>query len=109
MLGGDPARVEELAGEIGLIADRLEDPDGVGVFFGQLGIARWMQGRLAEMEDAYRSQLRDEPQDPLWPSVLAWVALHDGRRDDARGWVERCADPAAVPESMHTLLTLTTM
>lgn len=109
MLDGDPARVEELAGEIGLIADRLEDPDGVGVFFGQLGIARWMQGRLAEMEDAYRSQLRDEPQEPLWPSVLAWVALHDGRRDDARGWVERCADPAAVPESMHTLLTLTTM
>lgn len=109
MLDGDPSRVEELAAEIGRLADELADPDGLGVYFGQLGVARWMQGRLVEMEDAYRSQLRDEPESPLWPAVLAWVAVHDGRLDVARGWAERFVAPADVPQGMHTLLTLCTM
>lgn len=109
MLDGDAARVEELAGEIGEIADRLADPDGVGVYFGQLGVARWLQGRLVDMEDAYLSQLRDEPDEPLWPAVLAWVALTDGREDEARGWATHFPPASEVPESQHTLLTLCSM
>lgn len=109
MLDGDPERVEEVAGEIGVISDRLKDPDGIGVFFGQLGVARWLQGRLAEMEDAYLSQFRSEPDEPLWPTVLAWLALQDGRLDVARGWASHFRRPALVPEGMHTLLTLVNM
>lgn len=109
MLDGNPAQVEEVAGEIGLIADRLQDPDGVGVYFGQLGVARWLQGRLVEMEDAYLSQFRSEPDEPLWPTVLAWLALQDGRRDVARGWASHFRSPSQVPQGMHTLLTLVSM
>ena len=108
MLDGDADRVEDLAGQIGVISDRLQDPDGVGVYFGQLGVARWLQGRLVEMEEAYLSQLRDEPDEPLWPAVLGWVALHEGHLDVVRGWSARFARPADVPEGMHTLLTLAT-
>lgn len=109
MLDADAHRIEQLADEIGRIADRLEDPDGPGVYFGQLGVARWLQGRLGELEDAYVSQLRDEPDEPLWPAVLAWVALQEGRLDAARGWSTHFARPGEVPESQHTLLTLCTM
>lgn len=109
MLDGDAARVEELAGEIGVISDRLQDPDGLGVYFGQLGVARWLQGRLAEMEEAYLSQLREEPDEPLWPAVLAWIALHEGHVDVVRGWSARFVRPGEVGEGMHTLLTLATM
>lgn len=109
MLDGDPESVEKVAGEIGEISDQLQDPDGIAVFFGQLGVARWLQGRLPEMEDAYLEQFRGEPDEPLWPSVLAWLALQDGRIDVARGWATHFVPPRLVPPGMHTLLTWVNM
>src|SRR5690606_9444045 len=61
------------------------------------------------MEEAYLSQLRDEPDEPLWPSVLAWVALAEGRTEEARGWATHFPPVDEVPQSQHTLLTLCSM
>lgn len=105
MLEGQHETVEELAVQCGDAAAELGDPDGIGVFFGQLGVARWLQGRLPEMEDAYLDQLHKEPDEPLWPAVLGWVCLLAGRRDAARGYLARFVDPGAVDSSQHTLLT----
>lgn len=105
MLEGHAETVEALAVQCGEAAVELDDPDGVGVFFGQLGVARWLQGRLHELEDAYLDQLHNQPDEPLWPAVLGWVSLVSGRHDAARGYLARFADPAGVGSSQHTLLT----
>ncbi len=109
MLDGDPAQVERLATDCATLSEELADPDGVGLFFGQLGVARWLQGRLSEMDEAYLDRFREEPDEPLWPTVLAWSALHQGHRETARGLLSHFAPPRHVESSQHTLLTLCTM
>src|SRR5690606_2528218 len=85
------------------------DPDGFGVYAGQYGVALWLQGRLAELEPIYVDLMHQQPDDPLWPAVVAWKALGDGRHETARGMLALLPDPAAIPGSMHSLLNLFTM
>lgn len=108
MLDGDPTRVVSLAEACYAIAERLEDPDGAAVFWGQVGVAQWMQGRLLEMEPAYLEQRRAEPGAPLWSAVLAWVWADHGQLDAARGALEQVPPPEMITPGQHTLLTLVT-
>ncbi len=109
MLDGDAERIEVLAKECLAIAEQLQDPDGHGVYVGQLGVALWMQGKLVELEPLYLELMRAEPDEPLWPAVVGWVWLGEGRTDAARGILERLPRPSDIPSSMHTLLNLFTM
>ncbi|MCD9624147.1 AAA family ATPase [Rhabdothermincola salaria] len=108
MLDGRHDQVERLALECLAIAEELEDPDGPGVYGGQLGVALWMRGRIAEMEPVYLEMGRLEPEEPLWDAVLAWLWWGDGRADAARGALARVPSPAAMVSGQHTLLTLVT-
>ncbi len=109
MLDGRAQEVEELAEKCFALAQELHDPDGFGVYAGQYGVALWLQGRLAELEPVYLDLMRQQPEDPLWPAVVAWIALQDGRPETARGMLARLPDPASIPGSMHSLLNLFTM
>ncbi len=109
LLDGRPDDAEVLAGECLAIADELGDPDGIGVFGGQLGVIRWMQDRLLEMEPVFEERRAAQPDEPLWPAVLAYVwATHD-RPDAARGALEAIGDLTEVPDGLHWLLTMTTV
>lgn len=108
MLDGRAAAVEALASECLRISETLLDPDGFGVYTGQYGVALWLQGRLAELEPVYTDLMRNEPDEPLWPAVVGWIALHDGRPEAARGMLDRLPAPADLPQGMHTLLNLFT-
>ena len=108
-LDGRAADAEMLATECLTIAQTLHDPDGFGVYTGQYGVALWLQGRLSELEPVYIDLMREEPSEPLWPAVVGWIALHDGRINTARGLLDRLAPPTEVPHGMHTLLTWFTM
>jgi DNA-binding SARP family transcriptional activator len=108
MFDGDPERVERLAHQCFAIAERLGDPDGLGVFGAQYGVALWMRGRVLAMEDAYLDSMRAEPTEPVWPAVLAWLWSTHERRDEARGALDRLPPVAEIPSGQHTLLTLVT-
>lgn len=109
MFDGRADEVEVLAERCLAIAEELQDPDGFGVYTGQLGVARWLQGRLMELEPVYVDLMRAEPHEPLWPAVVGWLWLGDGRPEAARGLLDRLPPPSEIPESMHTLLNLFTM
>ena len=108
-LDGRAREAEELATQCFAISQDLRDPDGFGVYTGQYGVALWLQGRLTELEPVYLDLMRDEPDEPLWPAVVGWIALADGRSDTARGLLGRLPPPAELPQGMHTLLNLFTM
>lgn len=109
MLDGRAQEAEDLAEQCFSLAQELQDPDAFGVYTGQYGVALWLQGRLAELEPIYVDLMHDQPEDPLWPAVVAWIALDDDRPETARGLLELLPDPAAIPGGMHTLLNLFTM
>lgn len=109
MLDGRAHDAEQLAEQCFALAQELHDPDGFGVYAGQYGVALWLQGRLAELEPIYVDLMHQQPDDPLWPAVVAWIALGDGRPETARGMLALLPDPAAIPGSMHSLLNLFTM
>lgn len=106
MLDGRPDHAERLAEQCLELAGAAGDPDGVAVYGGQLGIVRWMQDRLIEMEPVFELQRRENPGDPLWSAVLAYVWATNGRLDAARGALAAMVEAGDVPEGMHWLLTM---
>lgn len=108
MLDGDVPTAERLAEQTFEISTSLGDPDAFGVYGGQLGVLRWMQGRVQETGQVYADMWAAEPHEPLWPSVLAWLAMLDGRPEEARGLLASVPDPASLPGGMHWLLTAVT-
>lgn len=106
---GDIATAERLIDE-GLAASALaDDPDGPLVWGGQLGVIRWMQGRVDELEPLYRDMAASSSE-PVWPAILAWLWARHGLREAARGMLERVVDIGldAVPRDRHWLLTMVT-
>ena len=105
---GRSDEVEALAERCLAIAQELHDPDGFGVYTGQYGVALWMQGRLLELEPIYLDLMRAEPDVTLWPAVVGWIWLGEGRMEAARGMLDRLQAHDEIPEDMHTLLGLYT-
>lgn len=105
---GRSEEVEALAERCLAIAQELHDPDGFGVYTGQYGVALWMRGRLLELEPIYLDLMRAEPDVPLWPGVVGWIWLGEGRMEAARGMLDRLHARDESPEGMHTLLGLYT-
>jgi DNA-binding SARP family transcriptional activator len=106
---GDIAAAERLIDE-GLAASALaDDPDGPLVWGGQLGVIRWMQGRVDELEPLYRDMAASSSE-PVWPAILAWLWARHGLHEAARGMLERIADIGldSVPLDRHWLLTMAT-
>jgi hypothetical protein len=106
LFAGDAAQAERIA-ETCLSASQLVgDPDGLRVYGGQLGVARWLQGRILEMEGVFASMRSEDPAEALWPATLAWIWADQGQLDAARGALATLPDLRSVPETMHWLLTM---
>lgn len=83
MLSGDVRAAEQLAQQ-GLVLSQPDDPDGEAVYIGQLGIIRWIQGRVTELEPLFLQARRAAPHEPVWAVSLAWMWLKQGRIRAAR-------------------------
>ena len=106
LLDGRVADGEELSNACFELSVELDDPDGIGVLGGQLGIVRWIEGRLIEMEPLYLERRAAEPHEPLWSAVLAYVWAHHGRLDAARGALAALPPLDEVAEGQYWLLTM---
>lgn len=107
MLDGDATLAEELAEASYAVSEQIRDPDAVALYGGQLGVIRWMQGRIDEMEPLYRACQEAEPYEPLWPAALAWVHADQGRTAEAAAALAAVADLSAVPSGVSWLITVT--
>jgi DNA-binding SARP family transcriptional activator len=107
---GDIVTAERLIDEGLQAATFADDPDGAIVWGGQLGVIRWMQGRVDELEPLYRDMAASSSE-PVWPSILAWLWARHGLHDAARGMLERVAAIGldAVPRDRQWLLTMATV
>ncbi len=106
LLDGNVVEGEQLAHACFDLSIHLDDPDGIGVFGGQLGIVRWLDGRLIEMEPLYLERRMAEPHEPLWSAVLAYVWAHHGRLDAARGALAAMPPLDQIVEGQYWLLTM---
>ncbi len=109
LLRGAIVEAEALAEECFAAAMELGDPDGIGVYGGQITLIRWMQGRLLDTEQLYIDLQSEEPDDPLWPAVLGFMWAQDGRLDAARGALDILPPLDEVEEGQHWLLTMSTI
>ena len=100
---------EALAEECFAVAMGLGDPDGIGVYGGQITLIRWMQGRILETEQLYLDLQAEEPDDPLWPAVLGFMWVQDGQLDAARGALDTLPPFDEIEHNQHWLLTLSSI
>ena len=106
LLDGRVADGEEFSNACFELSVELDDPDGIGVLGGQLGIVRWIEGRLIELEPLYLERRAAEPHEPLWSAVLAYVWAHHGRLDAARGALAALPPLDEIAEGQYWLLTM---
>lgn len=106
---GDVVGAEQLIDQ-GLAASTVaDDPDGSLVWGGQLGVIRWMQGRVDEFEPLYRDMAASSPE-PVWSAILAWLWSRSGLTTPARGLLDRIGgqDFTDIPRDRHWFLAMST-
>lgn len=91
------------------LARAENDADTDSVYFGQLGIVRWLQGREPEVEALYLSAQEQQPDAPVWSAVLARLWALDGRRELATAVLERHGDFSGIPRDRNWLLSLSVL
>jgi|GEM_PF-1203375 len=106
LLRGAIVEAEALAEECFAVAMELGDPDGIGVYGGQITLIRWMQGRLLETEQLYLDLQTEEPEDPLWPAVLGFMWAQNDQLDAARGAMDTLPPLDQIEDGQHWLLTI---
>ncbi len=104
-LSGDAKAAEELANTAYRIAVGAGDPDAQSVFVGQIGIIRWMQGRVVELEPVFLQARQSAPHEPVWGAALAWIWLKQGRRSAARALVASLPPVSELPVDRNWLST----
>ncbi|HTO01134.1 MAG TPA: AAA family ATPase [Microthrixaceae bacterium] len=109
LLDGDSDVAEELAEQCLTISESIGDPDRYAVYGGQLGVARWMQGRMDEVEALFLDLRAAEPEEPLWTAVMAWCWATQGQIAAARGALADMPDLSNIPRSLNWLITMSAL
>lgn len=91
------------AREIGLAE---HDADTESVYFGQLGIVRWLQGREHEVEPLYLAAREQQPTAPVWRSVLARLWALSGRYELAAATLAELSELDTIPRDRNWMLSL---
>lgn len=106
-----------------ILAGRLEEAEQVGfaalehgrryrtvnaiqIYSGQLGILRWLQGRMAEVDGALQLHMERFPDEPVGGALLVLMYTAVGREADARAHLDVCAahDFADLPQDTISYL-----
>src|SRR5690606_19523887 len=79
ILDGDPVAAEHTAEALWAQA-RQHGTDGLALYTTQMGMIRWLQGRIDGIEEGFLAARREYPEQLLWTASLAWFWLTQGRR-----------------------------
>lgn len=75
----------------------------------QIGMIRWMQGRVDGAEEGFLASRREYPEQLLWPASLAWLWLLQGRRTASKSLLQSLPAPEDIPRDMYWLSTVTVL
>ena len=106
LLAGDVERAEGIAGQTLDLSVRVDDPWGYRVYGAQVATIRWLQDRWTELESVFEAQWRENPDEPVWPAVVACIRAQDGRSGEAREALAAVGPFDALPAGIHRLVTM---
>jgi tetratricopeptide (TPR) repeat protein len=92
LMTGKLDEADRLAFEAFGVGQKVAEENAGQYLIGAMLILRWLQGRLAELEDMWGSASEPYAEVPLYRSVNAWFHLMLGREDKAREEFERLAE-----------------
>lgn len=108
ILDGDTERAEQQA-EVLFAASAHEGTVARALHTTQLGMIRWMQGRIDGAEEGFLAARREYPEQLLWSASLAWLWLLQGRRASAETLLQSLPDLDAIPQDRYWLSTVTVL
>lgn len=105
ILDGETAEAEALAETI-YSASPKHGTDALGLYTTQLGMIRWMQGRVDGAEDGFLAARREYPDQLLWAASLAWLWFLQGRTAAAEALLASLPDIPEIPRDRYWLSTI---
>lgn len=75
----------------------------------QIGMIRWMQGRVDGAEEGFLAARREYPDQLLWSASLAWLWLLQGRRTSGETLLRSLPPPGEIPRDRYWLSTITVL
>ncbi len=109
ILDGDTATAGQLVEEQFAAARLVEGADAMAIYTSQLGIIRWMQGRIDGAEDGFAAARRAHPEQVLWAASLAWLWLGQGRRSSAERLFGSLQNLDEIPRDRYWLSSVTVL
>ncbi len=109
LLAGEPERADRLASEALAAGAPVEAVTASQYYAIQVLAIRRDQGRMAELEQATRRMVAENPRRPAWRAALANLLCEEGRLDEAREEFERLAahDFEDVPKDLDWMISMT--
>lgn len=108
ILDGDTDLAERQAEAIFARANK-DGTDAVALYTTQIGMIRWMQGRVDGAEERLLEARRRHPEQLLWPASLAWLWLLQGRYTSAEALLASLPDLEDIPRDQYWLATITVL
>lgn len=108
ILDGDVEQAEQCARTLFEQSPR-EGTTALALFTTQIGMIRWMQGRIDGVEDGFLAARREYPEQLLWPASLAWLWLLQGRRTSAETLLRSFPPLDEIPRDRYWLSTITVL
>lgn len=108
ILDGEADQAEQLAKNLFEHSPR----DGTttrALYTTQIGMIRWMQGRIDGAEEGFLTSRREYPEQLLWPASLAWLWLLQGRRTASESVLQSLPPLDEIPRDSYWLSTLTVL
>lgn len=105
ILDGDMELAEERADAM-LAMCHPESKNVKALYITQIGMVRWMQGRMDGAEVHFLAARREYPEQLFWPASLAWLWLAQGRRESADAIVRSLPPPGELPRDQYWLPTV---
>ena len=109
ILDGDTVLAEQLVLAAHAEASATQEASADAVLRGQMGIIRWMQGHLGDVEGSFLRARRENPEERIWAASLVWLWHKQGRDDAAVRLLETLTDLDAIPRNRMWLSTMTAL
>lgn len=105
ILDGDIATAEKQVEDLYAVRGAGET-NALALYTTQMGMIRWMQGRIEGAEEGFLAARRAYPEQIMWAASLVWLWFLQGRRSMAESLLQTLPEPESLPRDRHWLSTI---